>query len=103
MFCTVMSLLGMIEYFLVRYCTTSISTPTDIHSTKKHILKLFVSCMAIGDLIHMFSFLNYHLTYGSSLQLSSIGNLYGSIGLFLARAVFLWLNYPNEKTKQKEK
>jgi hypothetical protein len=97
-----MILLGMIEYSLVRYCTTS-SAVGDNRSTKEYVLKVFVLCMAIGDLVHIFSFLNYHLTYGSSSDLSSVGNIYGSIVFFLTRAIFLWLNYQNDTKKQRKK
>jgi hypothetical protein len=96
MFSTVMILLGMIEYSLVRYCTTS-STVGDNRSTKEYILKIFVSCVAIADLIHTSSYLNHHLAYESSFEPSAIVYMYGSIGLFSARAIFLWLNYQKEK------
>ncbi|CAF1302629.1 unnamed protein product, partial [Rotaria sordida] len=78
----------MIQYSLIRYCTTS-SIAGENHSTKEYIIKIFVTCMAIADLVHIFSFLNYHWTYDSSLNLSSIGNLYLSTGLFTARIIFL--------------
>jgi hypothetical protein len=57
--------------------------------------------MTIADHVRILSYFSSHLVYGSSLELSSIGNLYGIIGLFVARIIFLWLNYKNEKEKQR--
>ncbi len=101
-FSTVIILLGMIQYSLVRYYTTSSNTNSN-RSTKEYILKTFVICMTIADHVRILSYFNSHLVYGSSLELNSIGNLYGIIGLFVARIIFLWLNYKNEKEKERKK
>jgi preprotein translocase subunit SecY len=102
LFRTVLILLGLIEYSLVRYCTTSSPTDAD-RSTKQYILRIFVMCMAIADAVHVCSFLNYQLAYGSLLDLSAIGNVHTCTVLIVARIIYLWLNYQNEKKKQNKK
>ncbi|CAF1450659.1 unnamed protein product [Adineta steineri] len=101
MFCTTLLLLAIIEYSVVRYCTKS-STNDNSRATKEYILKIFVLCMTIRDLIHTCSYLNYYLNYGSFFELSSIGNLHLTIVLPIARIIFLWLNYQNKNAKQRK-
>jgi hypothetical protein len=76
-----MILLGLIQYSIVRYCTTTPRTD-DSRPTKEYILKVFVMCMATADFIHTCSFSNYQMAHGSSLDSSSIVNIFGSISFF---------------------
>jgi cytochrome c oxidase subunit IV len=85
----------MIQYSIIRYCTRS-STNGDNHSAKQHILKIYLICMVIADVIHTVSYLHYYSTYGTSFDLS----LYLTTAIFMGRLIFLWLNYKNEKKKK---
>lgn len=84
----------MIQYSVIRYCTTPSNT-SDNSSTKRHILKLFLICALIADIIHTFAYLHYYLTHGLSFDLS----LCLTTGVFLARLIFLWLNNKDDKKK----